>query len=215
MSHLVSPIPESRRSLGHHRWFCNQFPPIPPMFSNASGTWRTLGLSIHWCGCLPTSSSVCLLFSPLSLRLAKRFWLTWWTGDMTIPLQIVSLNDGQEVFVWSNCLLDLGTDFLVGNNGLCMRCVVYCCSTSFPWLVYFFGALLWGSMIHKHTGRWMWQGSALVVSWNWEKYSCHSKLVSTLSMLLKSVLPWRSADYGKLMQLVKQRDDHKSAVWPR
>ena len=31
--------------------------------------------------------------------------------------------------------------------------------TLFPWLVFFFGALLWGSMIHKHTGRWMWQGS--------------------------------------------------------
>ena len=25
------------------------------------------------------------------------------------------LYDGQEVFVWSDCLLDLGTDFLVGN----------------------------------------------------------------------------------------------------
>ena len=33
-------------------------------------------------------------------------------------------------------------------------------------------------MIHKHTGRWMWQESASVVFWNWEKYSCHSKLVS-------------------------------------
>ena len=33
-------------------------------------------------------------------------------------------------------------------------------SISFPWLVFFFGALLWGSMIHKHTGRWMWQWSA-------------------------------------------------------
>ena len=32
-----------------------------------------------------------------------------------------------------------------------MRCVVSCGSTSFPWLVLFFGALLWGSMIHKHT----------------------------------------------------------------
>ena len=42
-----------------------------------------------------------------------------------------------------------------------MRCVVSCGSTSFLWLVFFFGALLWGSMIHKHTGRWMWQGSAL------------------------------------------------------
>ena len=45
------------------------------------------------------------------------------------------------------------------------------------WL--FFGALLWGSMIHQHTRRWMWRGSASVVSWNWEKYSCHSKLVLT------------------------------------
>ena len=34
---------------------------------------------------------------------------------MTIPLQFVSLYDRQEIFVLSNCLLDLGTDFLVGN----------------------------------------------------------------------------------------------------
>ena len=34
-----------------------------------------------------------------------------------------------------------------------MRCVVSCSSTSFPWLVFFFGALLWGSMIHKHVYR--------------------------------------------------------------
>ena len=34
---------------------------------------------------------------------------------MTIPLQFASLYDRQEIFMWSNCLLDLGTDFLVGN----------------------------------------------------------------------------------------------------
>ena len=34
---------------------------------------------------------------------------------MTIPLQYASLYNGQEVFVCSDCLLDLGTDFLVGN----------------------------------------------------------------------------------------------------
>ena len=33
---------------------------------------------------------------------------------MSIPLQFASLYDGQ-VFVWSICLLDLGTDFLVGD----------------------------------------------------------------------------------------------------
>ena len=37
-------------------------------------------------------------------------------GNMAMPLQFASLYDGQEVFVWSDCLLDLGTDFLVGNN---------------------------------------------------------------------------------------------------
>ena len=34
---------------------------------------------------------------------------------MTIPPQFVSLYDGQEVFVGSDFLLGLGTDFLVGN----------------------------------------------------------------------------------------------------
>ena len=87
-----------------------------------------------------------------------------------------------------------------------MRCVVPCSSTSFPWFVLFFGALLWGFKIHKHTGRWTWQGSASVESWNWNKYSCHSKLVSTLSMLLLSVLSWcyilrYSADNNPAYQL--------------
>ena len=35
---------------------------------------------------------------------------------MTIPLQFVSLYDGQDVFMWFDCLLDLGTDFLVCNT---------------------------------------------------------------------------------------------------
>ena len=35
---------------------------------------------------------------------------------MTIPLQFVSVYDGQKVFVWSNCPLDLGTDFFLGNT---------------------------------------------------------------------------------------------------
>ena len=32
-----------------------------------------------------------------------------------MPLQFSSLYDGQEVFVWSDCLLDLGSDLQVGN----------------------------------------------------------------------------------------------------
>ena len=34
---------------------------------------------------------------------------------MKIPLQFASLYNDQEVFMWSDYLLDLGTDFLVGN----------------------------------------------------------------------------------------------------
>ena len=37
------------------------------------GTFRTPGLSIPWCW-LPTSSSVCLVFFPFSLCLARWFW---------------------------------------------------------------------------------------------------------------------------------------------
>ena len=79
-----------------------------------SGTWRTPGLSIPWC-CLPTSSSVCLPSAPFHCALQDGFVQIWWTRDMTIPLQLASLCNGLEVFVWSDCLLDLGTDFLVGN----------------------------------------------------------------------------------------------------
>ena len=41
--------------------------PLPP------GTCRTPGLSSPWC-CRPTSSSVCFVFSSLSLCLARWFW---------------------------------------------------------------------------------------------------------------------------------------------
>ena len=52
---------------------------------------------------------------------------------MTIPLQFASLYDGQEIFVWSSCLLDLGTDFLIGN-------------IVFVWL-------LWSSAVRVHDSQ--------------------------------------------------------------
>ena len=53
------------------------FQPVFSIFPSSplpSGTCQTLGLSIPspWC-CLPTSSSVCLVFFPLSLCLARWF----------------------------------------------------------------------------------------------------------------------------------------------
>ena len=70
--HLISSILWPRGSFGHHRWLHNQFPPFSCSLL-PSGTWRTPGLSIPGC-CLPTSSSVCLVFFPLSLCLARWFW---------------------------------------------------------------------------------------------------------------------------------------------
>ena len=101
-------------SSGHHRWFCNQLPPFPPVLH------CHLGLAEHH-ACpfpdvvfppLPLSA---LSSSPFHCALQDGFGQTWWTGNMTIPLQFASLYDRQEVFVWSDCLLDLGTYFLVGN----------------------------------------------------------------------------------------------------
>ena len=46
--------------------------------------------------------------SPFHCALQDGFGQTWWTGNMTKPLQFASFYDHQ-VSVWSNCLLDLGT----------------------------------------------------------------------------------------------------------
>ena len=53
-----------------------------------------------------------LIYHPTNCASQDGFGQTWWTGSMTAPLQFASLYDGQEVFVWSDGLLDLGADFL-------------------------------------------------------------------------------------------------------
>ena len=137
---------------------------------------------------LPLSA---LSFPPFSLCLARWFWpdlINWRHVHTTSVCVSLRWSKGFHV-VW----LPAGSWHRLPCwwRGLCMRCVVSCSSTSFPWLKFFFAALLWWFMIHKHMGRWMWQGSALVVSLNRQKCSCFSKLVSVLSMLLLSVLFWR------------------------
>ena len=157
------------------------------LFSTWTGTWWTPGLSIPWC-CLSTSSSVCLVFFPLLLCLAKWFWpdlMNWRHVHTTAVGVSLQWSGGLRE---TSCLLNLCTDFLVGN-------MVFVWDTKYlavaPHFHGFFWPLLWRSMMHKHTGRWTWQGSASVVSWNCEKYTYHFKLVLTLSMLLLSVLAWR------------------------
>ena len=92
-----------RGSLGHHRWFCNQFSPFFPVLH------CPLGLAERQACPCPD-----VVFSPLPLSALSSspngFGQTRWTGDMTIPLQSASLYD-RQVFMLSNCLLDLRTDF--------------------------------------------------------------------------------------------------------
>ena len=70
--------------------------------------------------------------------------------EMSIRLHFVSLYDGSLNACW-----------ILAWTPLLVTCSLYeMCSilrsTSFSWLVFFFAALLWGSMINKHTGRWLW-----------------------------------------------------------
>ena len=50
---------------------------------------------------------------------------------MTIPLQFASLYNGQELFVWSDRLLDLGTDLLVVNMVFVRDAIVFAIAPNF------------------------------------------------------------------------------------
>ena len=98
--HLIFTYPLTAGAVGAPQLTSQPVSPVSFCSPLPSGTWRTPGLSIPWC--LTTSFSVCLVFFPLSLCLARLFWpfsQTWWTEDMSISLKFASLYNGQEVFV--------------------------------------------------------------------------------------------------------------------
>ena len=73
--HLISSdliYPLTARGVGAPQMISQPVSSIFPCSQLPSGTWRTPVLSIPWC-CLPTSSSVCFAFFPLSLCLARWF----------------------------------------------------------------------------------------------------------------------------------------------
>ena len=69
----ITIYPLTARVVGALQMISQPVSSISPCSPLPSGTWRTLGLSIPWC-CIPTSSSVCLVFFPLSLCLARWLW---------------------------------------------------------------------------------------------------------------------------------------------
>ena len=111
-SYLIYPL--TVRVVWAPQMISQPFPPFFPVFH------CPLGLSeLQACPFpnvvfphLPLSA---LSSSPFHCALQDGFGKTWWMGDLTIPLQFSSLYGDWEVFVWSNCLLDLGVDFLFGN----------------------------------------------------------------------------------------------------
>ena len=108
-----SVLSVGRGLLGHHRWFHNHFPPFFCVLHCPLGHGELQACPFPDVVFPPLLLSV-LSSSPFHYALQDGFGQNWWMGDMSIPLQFTSFYDGQ-VFVWSDCSLDLGTDFLVGN----------------------------------------------------------------------------------------------------
>ena len=196
LHHLILSIPESLGSFGHHRWFRNQFPPFfhvlhcPWDLANSRPV-HSLGLSSHLFLCLP-----CLLppFTvPCKMVLARPDERETWQYHCSLRLFTIVRSSCGPIACW----ILARTSSLVTWSLYEMPTI--CGSTSFPWLVFFFGTLLWESMIHKHTGRWLWQGSTSVVSLNWEKCFCCFKLVSTLSSCYHLCYPGHHLTLGTLV----------------
>ena len=70
---IIIIYPLTTRVVGAPQMISQPVFSIFPCSPLPSGTWRTPGLSIPWC-CLPSSSSVCLVFFRFSLCLARWFW---------------------------------------------------------------------------------------------------------------------------------------------
>ena len=68
---IINPLPA--KVVGAPQMILQPVFSIFPCSPLPSGICLTPGLSIPWC-CLPTSSSICLAFFPLSLCLARWFW---------------------------------------------------------------------------------------------------------------------------------------------
>ena len=138
---IIIIYPLTARVFGAPQMISQPVSSIFPCSPLSSGTCRTPGLSVPWC-CLPTSSSVCLAFFPLSLCLAT------WPYHCSLRLfTMVRRSSCGPIACW----ILARTSSLVTWS--LYTCVVSCGSTSFPWLVFFFGAVGSGLVVWTCTGR--------------------------------------------------------------
>ena len=141
-----SSIPWPRGSLGHHRWFHNQFPPFFPV---STALWdlansrpvHSLMLLSHLFFCLP-----CLLppFTvPLKMILARPD--EWETSPYHFSLRLFTMVKRSLCGLISCWILAQASSLVTWS--LHELHGVSCGSTSFPWLKFFFAALLWGAQM--------------------------------------------------------------------
>ena len=90
---IINPL--TARSLGHYRWFCDQFSPFSPVLHCPLGLAKLQACPFPDVVFPPLPLSA-LSSSPFHCALQDGFGQTWWTGNMTIPLHFVSLYDHQE-----------------------------------------------------------------------------------------------------------------------
>ena len=113
-SHLNYSL--TARVVGAPQMICNQFFPFFPVLHCPLGL-NKLQACLFPDVVFPPLPLSALSSSRFCCALQDSFGQTWWTGDMTIPLQFVSLqwSGGLSVVQLPAAVLDLGTDFLFGN----------------------------------------------------------------------------------------------------
>ena len=138
---IIIIYPLTTRVVGDHRWFRNQFPPFPPVLHCPLGLDELQACPFPNVVFPPLPLSA-LTSSPFHCAVQDGFGQTWWTGDMTIPLSLRLFTVvGRSSCGPIACWILAWTSSLVTWS--LYEMVVSCGSTSFPWLVFLFWALLY------------------------------------------------------------------------
>ena len=144
---IINPL-TAKVSGGTTGDFATSFLHFSACYPLPSGTCQTPGLSIPWC-CLPTSSSVCLVFFPLSLCRARWFWPDLMNGkhDRTTAV-CISLQ-------WPGglCVCPIACWILAWTSSLVTWSLYEMCSILQQHLISMACILLWSSAVRVHDSQ--------------------------------------------------------------
>ena len=150
-----------RRHHRHHHYYHHHHPSIHPSL-NREGRWSTtddfttsfLHLSLFSTALWDLSNSR-PVHSLISSHLFPR--LPCLLQPFTVPCKMVLARLNERETWQYHCSVRL---FTVVRRSPCGPIACWILALTSPMVMILFGVLLWGSIIHKHTGRCMWQGSA-------------------------------------------------------